>query len=737
MDLVNAQRVKCCKAARFLILFASQTGNAKAIAENISEECEAKGLTHSISCTSENEKFSLDSTDCVVFVGSTTGDGDPPDTARKFWRSINKKDKSCSAFAHLSYTVLGLGDTNYTNFCNFGKSVDRRFQNLGAKRFYPCGWADDGTGLEVVVEPWIEGLFPALREHLKYEESCSESQSINDSKLSQDPFDTNKNESESLVINENSSKMMSDTCSEKTDLIMEKPDNHKNITELDAFEIADKLGLCVLQQEQLEGLSLKSCHFPADAKLSVPVLPAAYLILKYQDALTEDIISNFKIPILNAASSISEMKLISLKQLTARNAVKTAFEVTLQFHDTSDVFDYLPGDSFGVVVKNPRAEVNLLLMLLGVSDVADKTYELTVDPATKKKNASVPGFIPTVGSLRYVFENCVDLRSVPKKPLIRTLIEHTSNPKEKHRLKELVSKEGSGEYSKFVRECNLTILDLLIIFQSCKPPVTVLLEHLPQLQPRAYSVISSPLSDPRQISFAFNVIEIKQGETVTFPRKGICTGWLSSFVDRIKKNEDHLDDVHLNDTFEKLTLRDKNEVFINVYLRSNQNFHLPKDNSIPIVMVGPGTGVAPFVGFLKHRQAMMLSGDENEFGESWLFFGCRHKNRDYLYHEELEKFHHDKILSHLKVCFSRDEDSTQGPKYVQDNIILYGADLVSMIVDKRAIVYVCGDAKNMAKDVFEAFTSILEVNNGLSTVEARKYIAQMQIDKRYLQDVWA
>ncbi|XP_064103579.1 methionine synthase reductase-like [Macrobrachium nipponense] len=720
MDLVNAQRGNCCKAARFLILFASQTGNAKAIAENISEECEAKGLVHSISCTSENEKFSLETTDCVVFVGSTTGDGDPPDTARKFWRSINKKDKSCSAFAHLSYTVLGLGDTNYTNFCNFGKSVDRIFQNLGAKRFYPCGWADDGTGLEVVVEPWIEGLFPALREHLKYEESCSGSLNVNESKLSPDPFDTNKNESELLV----------------TDLIMEKSDHYKN-TELDAFEIANKLGLCVLQQKQLEGLSVKSCHFPTDAKLSVPVLPASYLVLKYQDALTEDSISNFKIPISNAASSVSEMKLISLKQLTARNAVKTAFEVTLQFRDTSDIFDYLPGDSFGILIKNPRAEVNLLLILLGISDVADKTYELTVDPATKKKNASVPGFIPTVGSLRYVFENCVDLRSVPKKPFIRTLIEYTSDPKEKQRLKELVSKEGSGEYSKFVRECNLTILDLLIIFQSCKPPVTVLLEHLPQLQPRAYSVISSPRSDPRQISFAFNVIEIKQGETVTFPRKGICTGWLSSFVDLIKKNEDHLGDMHLNETFEKLTLLDKNEVLVNVYLRSNQNFHLHKDNSIPIVMVGPGTGVAPFVGFLKHRQALLLSGNESEFGESWLFFGCRHRNRDYLYREELEKFHHDKILSHLKVCFSRDEDSAQGPKYVQDNIKLYGADLVSLIVDKRAIVYVCGDAKNMAKDVFEAFTSILEVNNDLSTVEARKYIAQMQIDKRYLQDVWA
>ncbi|XP_068221140.1 methionine synthase reductase-like [Palaemon carinicauda] len=735
MDRVTLHCKKCCKYPKFLILFASQTGNARAIAESISEQCEAVGLKHDISCTSGNESL-LDNVDCLVFVGSTTGDGDPPDTARKFWRSINKKDRSCNAFAHLSYTVLGLGDTNYTNFCNFGKSIDRRFENLGAKRFYPCGWADDGTGLEEVVEPWIEELLPAIKEHLKYKGSCTGSQCSNQSGLNQDPLNNHTCESELSVIDKDFNKRVNEASGEKTDFIMEKPENYKDVAELDAFEIASKLGLCVLRKEQLQCLSIKSCHFSTDNKLSIPVLPPAYLVLNFREDLTDDSAANFKISLLNAASSVTKMKLISLKQLTTNDAVKTAFEVTLQFQDTCNTFDYSPGDSFGIIVKNPRAEVDLLLRLLGISDVADKTYELTIDSATKKKNASIPAFIPAVSSLRYVFENCVDLRAVPKKPLMRTLIEYTSDPNEKQRLKELVSKEGGSEYNRFVRECNLTLIDLLLIFQSCKPSVTSLLEHLPQLQPRAYSAISSPLSDSSKISFAFNVIEMKEGETITFPRKGICTGWLSSYVNSIAEKQNLVDDDQLNDAFKNLTLLDRN-VLIDVYLRSNQSFHLPKDNSIPIVMVGPGTGVAPFVGFLKHRQMMRMSGNENAFGESWLFFGCRHKNKDYLYREELEQFHRDKVLSHLKVCFSRDEDSIQGLKYVQDNIILHGPDLVSLIVNKGAIIYVCGDAKNMAKNVFEAFTSILEVNHNLSAVEARKYIAQMQIDKRYLQDVWA
>ena len=589
---------------------------------------------------------------------------------------------------------------------------------IGTSRFYSCGWADDGTGLEIVVEPWIEGFLPTLKDHLR---SCGHCGSKSENNLV-------VNGSNLPCKNMDDVCFLNGDCSEKEDSMEKKEIEIQSETSkldlaLDVWDIASKFGLHILSREQLNGLALRSCAFPLDSKLSVPVQPPSYLNILYEESVDEK----------NAATSdIIKMKLDTLKTLTQHDSVKTTLEATLQCLDDDDFVDYLPGDSFGIIVKNPISEVELLLSLLRLADLADKTYRLTVEENTKKKNASVPTYIPAISTLRYVFENCVDFRSVPKKPLLRILVEYTEDPAEKRRLKELVSKEGSSEYYRFVRELNLTLLDMLIIFQSCKPPVTALLEHLPQLQARPYSVISSPLCDPKKISFAFNIIEIQQGEAVTFSRRGICTGWLASFLNPSNKTEEHL-----SDDLRNLTLEDsKGDIIVNVFRRNNQIFHLPKESATPIVMVGPGTGVAPYIGFLRHRQRMMAVSGNEEFGESWLFFGCRHRDKDYLYREDLEKFEGDKVLSHLIVSFSRDEESS-GSKYVQDNIRVHGSSLVPLIVDKKAIIYVCGDAKNMAKDVFEAFVSVLELNKQMSTVEARKYIAQMQIDKRYLQDVWA
>ncbi|CAB4039447.1 methionine synthase reductase-like, partial [Paramuricea clavata] len=110
--------------------------------------------------------FSIEKEKCVVFVVSTTGDGDPPDTVTKFWRRLRKKTLGSTYLKGLHYALLGLGDTNYTNFCNCSKTLNSRLLGLGATHFYPPGFADDAVGLEVVVEPWIDELWPALLKEL-------------------------------------------------------------------------------------------------------------------------------------------------------------------------------------------------------------------------------------------------------------------------------------------------------------------------------------------------------------------------------------------------------------------------------------------------------------------------------------------------------------------------------------------------------------------------------------------
>ncbi|XP_071544761.1 methionine synthase reductase-like [Panulirus ornatus] len=752
--------------ADILLLYASQNGNSKAIAEDLFEQCEANDLPCELKCCSEIDKgFHLEKTKCMVLVGATTGDGDPPDTARKLWRHLHKKDQPNNTLSHLSYTVLGLGDTNYTNFCNFGKTVDQKLQALGGNRFYDCGWADDGTGLEIVVEPWIEGLLPALKNHLSkrrnLEENLSNSGTFMDQNTSVEDSSKvkNKNEndkildnrltdditrvistneqSETLFVRENnlgvssSLLMVNESILDTTHVALKKVENQEKEKGVDVISvISAKYNINIISQEEIHSLSVKSCAFPVDAKLTLPLQPLSYLTIKYLNtSYNGDTQSAAPLP--SAVSEVVQVCVASVRKLTRHDAVKTAMEVTLKLPSNTDEFVYEPGDSVGILVKNPKHEVEILMNLLEITEIADKSCEISVASQTRKKSATVPAFIPRKSSLRHILENCMDIRSVPKKPLIRALLEYTSNPSEKRRLQEFVSKEGATEYSKHVREMNLTTLDLLIIFQSCKPPVTTLLEHLPRLQPRAYSIISSPLVDSKNISFAFNVVDIPKENTVTFARKGICTGWLASVYDEHK-----VDNKNLNQALDDLSLADTLNTHACIYLRCNQSFRLPQNIENPIVLVGPGTGVAPFVGFLRHREVIKNTEPSITFGESWLFFGCRHKERDFLYREELEKFQENKILNHLIVSFSRDGTSHDGPKYVQDNILIHGTVLASLLVNKNAVVYVCGDAQNMAKEVFEAFVTVIQVHMNQTEVDARKFMAQMQIEKRYLQDVW-
>ncbi|XP_012577196.1 PREDICTED: methionine synthase reductase [Condylura cristata] len=146
---------------RFLLLYASQGGQAQAIAEDICEKAAERGFSAELHCVSESTQYDLRTeTAPLVLVVSTTGTGDPPDTARKFVKDIRDKTLPVDHLAHLRYGLLGLGDSEYTYFCHGGKVIDRRLQELGARRFYDTGHADDCVGLELVVEPWEQSLAP-------------------------------------------------------------------------------------------------------------------------------------------------------------------------------------------------------------------------------------------------------------------------------------------------------------------------------------------------------------------------------------------------------------------------------------------------------------------------------------------------------------------------------------------------------------------------------------------------
>eukprot|EP00058_Branchiostoma_floridae_P027416 XP_002612907.1 hypothetical protein BRAFLDRAFT_282133 [Branchiostoma floridae] len=689
---------------RLVLLYGSQTGQAKAIAEEIHENAEKHGLrTDLFGLELTEKKFDVTKESCVVFVCSTTGDGDPPDNATKFFRRLKKKTLPSDHLAHLNFAVLGLGDSNYTNFCNCPKTLDKRLQELGAKPFYPTGYADDAVGLEIVVDPWIEGLWTAVRKQLGTEINGQRDDKVSES------------QSEIVAVKSCEDSTNDRTSTAYTDLA--------DVADKDTHSIVPENQDGVIQQA---GPSLRVSAPPlCDSGLTLPAKSVPYLEVEFHPE--ESLLPlQSGCPFPSAAADVVMATVTMATRLTRHDAVKTALDIELDILDTS--FKYEPGDSFGVVCPNDETEVQDLIDRLGLTDHADTTFSAKVIKGTKKRAAAVPAHLPARCTIRYALLTCLEIRAVPKKAFLRMLVEHTSDAVQKRRLQELCSKQGTADYAAFIREPNLRLLDVLTAFPSCCPPFERLLEMLPRLQPRPYSVSSSPLVSPDRLHFVFNIVHIPSGSGRAAPCTGVCTGWLDRLTGHMQ-------------TGVYVGMAEEDKVAEKIGQITNNHFRLPSDLSVPIIMVGPGTGVAPFVGFLQHREKQREISHDAVCGPSWLFYGCRHRDRDYLYREELERLAAAGVLDHLVVCFSREEpvtmetDGAPPARYVQDNLHHHGDDVGRMLLDEGAVLYVCGDAKNMAKDVNEVITQIVQKYKGKLS-EARNTVFQLRQDRHYIEDIW-
>ncbi|MFH8469986.1 molybdopterin-dependent oxidoreductase [Streptomyces sp. NPDC017991] len=220
---------------------------------------------------------------------------------------------------------------------------------------------------------------------------------------------------------------------------------------------------------------------------------------------------------------------------------------------------------------------------------------------------------------------------------------------------------------------------------------------LKRLQPRLYSISSSPLTDPHHVSLTVSVVRYES--LAGRARGGVCSPFLA--------------DAEAGTP-------------VPVFVQRSPHFRPPADPATPMVMVGPGTGVAPFVGFLEERRAL------GHRAPNWLFFGEQHRATDFYYEEELDGFLADGTLSRLDTAFSRDQ---RAKVYVQDRLREHGPELWSWL-QGGARFYVCGDASRMAKDVDRALRDIAVAHGGLGGTEAAAYVKQLAAEKRYVRDVY-
>jgi sulfite reductase (NADPH) flavoprotein alpha-component len=167
-------------------------------------------------------------------------------------------------------------------------------------------------------------------------------------------------------------------------------------------------------------------------------------------------------------------------------------------------------------------------------------------------------------------------------------------------------------------------------------------------------------------------------------------------------------------------------VDIPLFIQPNKNFRVPTDGKLPMIMIGPGTGVAPFRGFLQERRAR---GDS---GKNWLFFGEQHAATDFYYRNELEEMQKSGLLTHLSLAFSRDQKEKI---YVQDRMREKGAQLWEWL-EEGGYFFVCGDASRMAKDVDNALREIIQTYGKFDEAETANYMRKLSMDKRYVRDVY-
>nr|XP_033785615.1 methionine synthase reductase isoform X2 [Geotrypetes seraphini] len=641
----------CCEVKkRFLLLYGTQLGQAKAIAEEIAQQADGHGFVAEVHSLSDTDKYNLqDEKAPVVIVVSTTGTGDPPEEALKFVKTIQNHDLPANHLENLRYGLLALGDSEYTFFCNGGKIIDKRLQELGAQHFYSTGYADDCVGLELVVDPWIEELWVVLKKELL---------SRTEKEDTQDSFRIIS----SGVLTDQSASGKESLDSQMQFLILESSAQIGHILPQNVIDANTRAW------HELSEPSLTQSVPPlSQSTLNIPSLLPAYLDVQFQE--TTDQVSNPAM--LHSEEAIFQVPVTKAVQLTREDAIKTALLLELDISNT--VFTYQPGDSFCIVCPNHTCEVEELLHHLQISEIQDCPVCLKVKPNTKKKGANLPQHIPQKSTPAFILSWCLEIRAVPKKAFLRALVEHTIDDTEKRRLQELCSRQGASDYSHFIRDPSICLLDLLRAFPSCKPPLELLIEHLPKLQGRSYSAASSNLFLPGKLRFVFNIVEFPSCPGRPVSRKGVCTGWLAELVTPM---------LHQYHNTPQNGSPGKNKLLVSkvsVFARPSNFFHLPADPFVPIVMVGPGTGVAPFVGFLQHREKLREQHPEWIFGKTWLFFGCRHRNRDYLFR----------------------------------------------------------DGKHMAKDVTEALMDILSTELTVDKLEALNIMATLREEKRYLEDVWA
>ena len=365
-------------------------------------------------------------------------------------------------------------------------------------------------------------------------------------------------------------------------------------------------------------------------------------------------------------------EVLEIQNLNGRGSNKETLHIELSLENSG--LTYKPGDSLGIYPKNEPELVDLLLTELSFH--AQETVSINKKGEIRSiKEALLSEFEITVLT----------------KPLIEKFTAYSTNES----LQDLLKKENQEKLKAYIDGRDL--LDLIKDFGPWNFTAQTFVAQLRKLPARLYSIASSYTANPEEVHLTIGAVRYNAHDR---NRKGVCSILCA----------------------ERLNPGDK----IPVFIQENENFKLPENPETPVIMVGPGTGIAPFRSFLQEREEAEVEG------KSWLFFGDQHFVTDFLYQTEWQNYLKNGVLTKMNVAFSRD---TAEKVYVQHRMLEHSKELFEWL-QEGAAVYICGDEKHMAHDVHQTLINIIEKEGNFNREDAEKYLAAMQQDKRYQRDVY-
>ncbi|KAL3677409.1 hypothetical protein R1sor_027357 [Riccia sorocarpa] len=642
---------------RLLVLYATDTGNAQDVAERIVREGERRHYAPILHSTSSYEPNVLPMEENVIFVVSTCGQGDPPAMMKIFWRFLLRKSLGEHWLEKVNYAVFGLGDSGYQKYNMVAKKLDRRLSDLGAKPIVPRGLGDDQhrSGYEGALDPWLVNLWTALRERISLPSGLVEP--------SKDDLSNTQLDSPKFTVIYHSA---------------------PPVAELQSLTISANDALRSVEEDWTQ-------HQRARVMMETAAGETPTIMEEGPG---------------HGPDQAVFAKMVVNRRLTAQDHNQDVRHI--EFDLGPNAVKYQPGDILTLIPRQNPEDVDSFLNRLSLDGDAYVTVEAArLEPACRWNDPELLQLGPV--KIRTLVESVLDVSSAsPRRYFFEVMSHFASAEHEKERLQYFATSEGRDDLYQYNQKERRSVLEVLLDFPSVQLPLEWILQLVPRLKPRSFSIASSERAHPNQAHVTLAVVEW----TTPFKRKrrGLCSSWLSKLDPS------------------------QGEIYVPVWITKGA-LKLPAP-SIPLILVGPGTGCAPFRAFVEERTVQSESG---AVAPILFFFGCRKQEKDFLYKEFWQSCtEEDRVMSFnngggLFVAFSRD----QSQKIYVQHKIRENRELVWRLLQSGAAIFISGSANKMPAQVTSCFEEIISSEGGVSREAAIRWLKQMELKGRFSVEAWS